>query len=218
MNQLRRIGRIGRVVYRARIARIARIIPINHITQLIQIAAWSLCIALVQTGVAHAETTVPVDLQIDLLRKIVKFERGFSGRVGGQVKVVVVVGGSDGERTASQLGKALENVPDFAGKPAKVIVYKYTAAPALKSLVASEGAQVVYLTPGLEAELATIASVFEGVPTITVTTDGDQVEKGAVLGFELASARPKIVLNLAQAKKQGLDFSSDLFRLARLIR
>src|SRR5437870_3285988 len=36
---------------------------------------------LATAGAAHAETTVPLELQVDLMRRVVRFERGFVGRL-----------------------------------------------------------------------------------------------------------------------------------------
>jgi hypothetical protein len=38
-----------------------------------------------------------------------------------------------------------------------------------------------------------------------------------VVGFDLVSGRPKVVINLAMARKQNLRFRSDLLSLARII-
>lgn len=173
-------------------------------------------LAVAPSLVARAETTVPLELQVDLMRRVVRFERGFAGRAGEQVKLLLVAPGRGA--VAPQLGKALEAVKEIAGKPIQVSTHRFSTAADLKGAVTREGAQIVYLPPGLLAETPAIAAALGGVPVITVCTDGDQVEHGAVLGFELVSARPKIVLNLGQARRQGLDFNSDLFRLARVIK
>lgn len=160
---------------------------------------------------------MPIELQVDLMRRVIRFERGFLGRTGDQVQLVVVrTADANSERVAGQLGKAIEEAKEIAGKPVRVSGHRYVSAAALKKAVS--GAHIVYLAPGLEAELPAIAAALSGVPVITISTDGDQVDRGAVLGFELVSARPKIALNLGQARKQGLDFNSDLFRLARVVR
>lgn len=170
-------------------------------------------------GEARGETTVPVDLQVDLMRRVVRFERGFAGRGGAEVKLILVQRGSGSpDPVAAQLGKALEGAKEIGGKPLKIVAHRFSSAATLKKAVAAESAQLVYLTPGMEAEMEGIAAALAGVQVITISTDGDQVDRGAVLGFELVSARPKIALNLGQARKQGLDFNSDLFRLARVVK
>lgn len=169
--------------------------------------------------VATAETTVPLELQVDLLRRVVRFERGFAARARDQVKVLVVVRprSGDSESTAASLSKALEAARDIAGKPIQVSLHRFSSAALLKKAVLGAGAQIAYLPPGLEDDMDAIAAGLAGVPVITIATDGEQVDRGAVLGFELVSARPKIALNLGQARRQGLSFEADLLRLARVV-
>jgi hypothetical protein len=171
-------------------------------------------------GASRAETTVPIDLQVDLMQRVLRFERGLAGRAGAQVNLAVVArsGNAGSEKVAGQLSKALEKVTEIAGKPVKLSTLSFTNAGALKQAVASKGLHLLYLAPGFENDLQAIAAALDGVAVITLTTDGDQVDAGAVLGFELVSAKPRIALNLGQAKRQTLDFSSDLFRLARVLK
>lgn len=168
---------------------------------------------------SYAETSVPIELQVELLRKLVQFERGFGARCGADVRLLIVVRESNpaSARASAQLQAAIERAHDMLGRPIKASVHNYTSATALKKASLAAGAQIVFLTPGFEADLPAITSAFEGQPTLTVSTDGDQVARGVVLGFELVSSKPKITLNLGQARRQGLDFNAELFRLARVI-
>ena len=178
------------------------------------------CVLMLAAAQAGADPTVPLDLQVDLLRKVVRFERGFGSRGAAQVTLLLVgrPHDADGERAAAQIAGAVARAPEIAGRPVKVVAHDYSSPEALRRVVSDGGVQLVYLLPGLHGDIAAIAAALDGLATITVSTDGEEVERGAVLGFELASAHPKIVLNLGQARKQRLDFDSDLFRLARIVR
>lgn len=169
--------------------------------------------------VSVAETSVPIELQVELLRKLVQFERGFAARSGSEVRLLIVVRESNpaSARASAQLQSAIERAHDMLGRPIKASVHNFTSAAALKKAALAANAQIVFFTPGFDADLAAIVSAFEGLPALTVSTDGDQVARGVVLGFELVSSKPKITLNLGQARRQGLDFNSELFRLARVI-
>jgi hypothetical protein len=166
---------------------------------------------------ALADVTVPLEIQADLLCKVVRFERQFVQRAGAEIKILIVDREANRKsvQAAKQLEQALGRV-EIAGKKVKTVIVHYTAAASLKQAVAGESAAILFLTPGFESQLKDIATSLEGVRVITVSTDGDQVPGGVVLGFELVSSHPKIVINLAQAKKQKLDFNSDLFRLAKV--
>ncbi len=184
-----------------------------------RLAAWLLALLLCG-GAAAADVEVPAELQVALLRKVVRFERGFVERAGAAVVLLLVVraGSERSERAAAQLGKALEDVRDLAGRPLRVDVVRYETPAALRAAALGGRAALVCLTPGLDGEVGAIAGALDGVPAITVGADGADVDRGAVLGFELVSARPKIVINVGQARRQGLDWNSELFRLARVVK
>ncbi|HYU16258.1 MAG TPA: YfiR family protein [Candidatus Acidoferrum sp.] len=199
------------MVSRHRDRRIARDLVIGAITAVVS-----------QGGMvreARAES-VPFELQADLMKKVVRFERGFVARCGPEVDLLLVMrdGDTRSERAAAQLAPALRALGAIAGKPVVLAVLRYSTAAALKDAVVRGRVDLIYLTPGLEPDVSAIAATLEGVPVITVAGDGGEVDHGAVLGFELVSARPRISINLGQARKQGLDFNSDLFRLARVVR
>lgn len=173
---------------------------------------------LVGTLDARAATTVPLELQVELLRKIIKFERGFAGRGGPTVKVMIVhrPGLPASERAAAQLRNALKG--DIGGREVAATSHTFSTIATLAQAIRAESAQLVYFAPGFNDEFQQIASGLAGLTVLTVSTDGDAVDRGAVLGFELNASRPRIALNDAQARKQGLNFNSDLFRIARVIR
>jgi hypothetical protein len=167
----------------------------------------------------HAgEVTVPVALQVDLLGRVVRFERNYASH-GAQPAVVVVVAKSGlaaAVRAAAQVNAALSQVQNLGGRPAQPTPQTFSTAVALRS--AARDAAVVYLMPGFsQAELKGIAAAFVDSNVLTVGTSNGDVESGAVLGFELEGSKPRIVLNLPQARAQHLDFSAQLLRLARVV-
>ena len=53
---------------------------------------------------------------------------------------------------------------------------------------------------------------------ITVGSREDYVKRGVSLGVFLASGRPTIMVNLSASRSEGAAFSSDLLRLATVIK
>lgn len=163
------------------------------------------------------DVSVPIELQVDLLGRVAKFERtfGLKGTTPAKVVVVSKAGSTASTRASAQLMTALGRAAKFAGRPLTTVSHAFSNAETLKR--AAAGAAIVYLTPGLSAEMKSIAASLSGSQIIVVASSNGDVERGAVLGFELQSARPRIVVNLAQARAQKLDFNSQLLRLAKVV-
>jgi hypothetical protein len=77
---------------------------------------------------------------------------------------------------------------------------------------------VVYVTPDFDSELDALGRALGGVDVLTVSAVPDYVSRGVVLGFELVSGKPKILLDLPQAKRQNVDFSAAVLRLMKVYR
>jgi hypothetical protein len=163
------------------------------------------------------EVSVPIELQVDLLGRVAKFERTFAskGTAPATVLVVTRTGVTSSTRAGAQLNAALSHAANLAGRPLTMVNHSFTNAAALKTAAASVA--IVYLTPGLSDEVKNIAQALAGLHVLIVASAMGDVERGAVLGFELESARPKIVVNLPQARAQNLDFNSQLLRLSKVI-
>ena len=163
---------------------------------------------------------VPADLQAELLAKLVAYDRNFDARAGTTAHVLIVTRPGNARSTLhaavmkSELSK-LERVGGLAHRESTV---HFEGAPALAKRCRSERVAVVYLTPGLEDETAEIQKALTGVDVLSVSAVPESVPDGIVLGFELVSGKPKILLNLAQAKRQNVNFKADVLKLMKVYR
>jgi hypothetical protein len=62
-----------------------------------------------------------------------------------------------------------------------------------------------------------IRDALSGISVLSVGAVADYALRGAVLGFDLVSGKPKIVCNLTQAKKQDVAFKAEVLKLMRVI-
>jgi hypothetical protein len=163
---------------------------------------------------------VPAELQAELLAKLVRYDRNFEARAGSEVVVLVVVRPKTPESTLAGniMKSALSRVERIGGRPHREVLADFTGAPALAEKCRKERASVVYLTPGLDAEIPAVASALDGVDILSLAAVPDYVPRGVVLGFELVSGKPKLLLNLPQAKRQRVDFSVDVLKLMKVYR
>jgi hypothetical protein len=169
---------------------------------------------------SSADSAVPLSLQVRLLARLGPYDRNFKRRAGSVANVLVLRRKGDDESAFEQAGlvRALSELHDIGGVPVHVEEAELTDVESLAKRCRAERIAVLYLTHGLEADTARLTAALANGDILTVGTSARHAENGAVVGFALEEARPRIVINLPQARAQNVDFRAELLALARLIR
>jgi hypothetical protein len=164
------------------------------------------------------DVAVPIVLQAELAVKVAAYDKNFVPRAGDRARVLIVVrNGNDlSARTAKAFAKELGGYPTIAGLPHDDAIVAYTSAPALAAACKKQRVALVYLTPGLSAELPAIRAALDGADVLTVASLAEYVPKGVVFGFDLVSGKTTLVVNLSQAKKQHVDFKAGILKMMKV--
>jgi hypothetical protein len=160
-------------------------------------------------------TEVPGAIQAGLLAKLEAYDRNFAARAGQTARVLILTkpGNSQSGQTATDMKVALAQMPNLGGLPHEEVIAPYVGADALAQRCRSEHVAVVYLTSGFDDDVEAIASALSDGNVLTMSSESGYVPKGVVLGVELASGKPKLTINLEQARRQSVNFTSDVLRL-----
>jgi hypothetical protein len=86
----------------------------------------------------------------------------------------------------------------------------------LAAAARSDGVHVLYLAPGLGAYVPAIGLALVGSGVLTFAAVEDFVSLGSVLGVAIAGGKPRISVNLAQARAQKIDFPASVLKLAKV--
>jgi hypothetical protein len=164
------------------------------------------------------EVPVPVDLQAELFVKVASYDRSLAARAGDRVRVLVVSNPDDDESKsiAGQMTRALGGIETIAGLPRDLIAYAFTTVPALVEVVRSRRVAIVYFAPGISRAVPAIATALGGVDVLTLAAVPGYVPRGIVLGVELESAKPKLLVHLTQARSQNVQLSPELLKLMKV--
>lgn len=180
------------------------------------------CVVLVLASVpalaVAASATVPAKVQAQLLARILPYERGFQRHPPPRVKILVARRGDDDESAADahHMRRALLDISKVAGRPIDIESTTFETAPALRAQANASGAAIVYISSGLGHDVPALARAFAGSGVLTMSADEGDVARGAVLGIALDNGKPRIGINLKQARAQNLDFPAALLKLARV--
>lgn len=180
----------------------------------------SLALAFAARPTAAEESPVPIALEVELMLKVASYDKNFATRAGSRARLLVLVkpDDADSERAGAQALKALADADPIAGVPIDSARAVFVDAAALARQTVSEGAAIVYVTPGFTPrELAEIGSALEGISVLSVGSLAKYTAQGTVLGFDLAGGKPKLLVHLARAKKQRVELASSVLKLMRVV-
>ena len=165
------------------------------------------------------EIAVPIALQAELVAKVASYDRNLAARAGDRVHVLIIVKAKDDASSAfaKHMESALGGLDKIGGLPHDESTSPFGGAKALADACRAKHIAIVYLAPGLGEEMAGIRAALDGVNVLSVAADASDVARGVVLGFDLVSGKPKILVHLGQAKRQDVSFKAELLKLAKVL-
>lgn len=165
------------------------------------------------------EPEVPIRLQVSLLDRVIPFDRNFSIRVHGRLSLAVVVDDADEDsvRVGAQLLNELSSRELLGNYPMAAVRLAFKGAQGLADDCKRLKAGVVYMTPGMRDSTLRVAAALSGLKVLTVGTMPEQANQGLVLGSAVRSGKPRVLVNLSQARQQEVDFRADFLRMAEVV-
>ena len=164
------------------------------------------------------EAILPIAIQVELLVKVASYDRNFQQRAGYIANIFIFTkpGNGDSARVAAQVEAGLARAPTIGGLPHDETVTPYRGAAELADLCRKERAAIVFFGPGFGQDIPAIREALDGVDVLSVSAIPDYVEAGIVLGFDVASGRPELLVNLPQARRQKVALRADVLRLMKV--
>jgi len=171
------------------------------------------------SGACAESVSVPYAIQAQLVAKVASYDRRFRERAGNRALVLVVSqrGNPESAQAAQQLKTALAAIDNVGDLPHQEELIQYDDAEALARVARDRRAAIVYFAPGFQAEMPAIRRAFSSTRSLTVSAVPDYVAVGSVLGFDLVSGKPKLLVNLAAALAQGIDFRAEVLKLMKVV-
>jgi hypothetical protein len=161
---------------------------------------------------------VPAAVQAGLIAKVAGFDRNFTARAGGKVLILLAAMPGDAEsmHTALEMKGALSRLPKVGDLPHEEQIVVLSSATALAENVRARKAAIVYFGSGFGKQVPAIREAFSGLNVLTIGAIPDYVPSGIVLGFDLVSGRPKLLVHIAQARKQQVSFPGSVLNLMKV--
>jgi hypothetical protein len=167
------------------------------------------------------EVPVPAELQARLFAKVLSFDRNLPARAGADVVVGVLVQ-RQYRASLDEANEIVAAVEALRPAPASQIRLHAVLVEAdqgeLDARLDALGVEVLYVTPLRALGIDTVLRVTRPRAIRTLTGVPSYVGAGIAVGIGVKDDRPEILVNLAAARLEGADYSSQLLNLARLVR
>ncbi len=160
------------------------------------------------------------DRQIAILERAFGYVYGLKQQAGSSVTLAVLFkpGSSSSESSADSWVNGFKSIDKVVGLPFSAVKHGYESPERLKSLATEKDIDIFFVCDGLESELSGIKDVSRAEKILTVGAKESLVTRGLTLGVFAEGDRHTIVVNLGAAGAEGVTFSSEMLRLARVIR
>ena len=172
---------------------------------------------------AWAKTAVPAKRQAELMAKAGKYDREMAGRaVDGRLRLMLVErrGSAESREFVLLAGRRLEELGRIGAHDIELVEHLVDDAGEVDDLSAAivgEHMAMVVISTDLRALVEPLATSLRGHSVLTVAAAPEYVRLGAVLGFDLVNGTPALLVNHAQARAQGVDFTASFLELANIV-
>jgi len=190
-----------------------------------RLGAWArvaLCLSVIEFGsptTGQAQTAqLPSTVQAELTGKLAGYDRNFTARAGSKAVIILVAmpGDAESNRAALEMKGALSRMPTVGTLPHEEQVVNFSSAAVLADVVRSRKAAIVYFGPGFGKQISAIQGAFSSLNVLTIGAVPDYVPAGIVLGFDVVSGKPKLLVNIDQAKKQQVSLPASVLKLMKV--
>jgi hypothetical protein len=188
--------------------------------RLLWLVAAAVTASALDSGDARAEdASLPPKMQVELLAKVAGYDRTLPGVTEGLVRIIVVTRKDSAESSsaATHVVGALSNISRIAGVPHQESITEFSDAATLAAACKAQATSILIFTPGLGDSVDGIAKALAGVPVLTASIVPADVPRGAILGFDLVESKPRLLVNLAESRAQGVRLSVDVLKVAKVI-
>lgn len=190
-------------------------------------AALGLCAQLLLLHGLHApataqEVSATFEQQYSVLARVMTYDRNLRVRAGDTLVIGIIYQSWFGPSldARNQLGLAIDESPfkRIRGLPVRYVSIDIgDVHPSARELVSYE-VDVLYIAPVSGINIRTIAALCRENGVTSVTGVSEYLEQGVAVAIAADGLRPRIIVHLPAARAEGADFSSQLLKLAQVVR
>jgi hypothetical protein len=181
-----------------------------------------LCLSLRSVSVPADDAAVSPARRAVVISRVLAYDGALASRAGSTFVIAVLFkkGNPASEKAGEEALKAFKPLEAvlMSGLPFRAIAAPYTGTAALEALIEKDGADVLFMCEGLEADLPAVKPVTRKHKVLTLGTQEAQVMAGVSLAVIADAGKLQILIHLPHSREEGAEFGSDLLRIAHVLK
>ena len=165
---------------------------------------------------------VPLDRQFSFLDRVLTYDRNMKARAGDEIVIGILYqeGVPASLRAKNEFARAIEksSIKRIRGLTLRYVPVAIDAGLPSGDELRGHGMTVLYVAPLRGVDIGSLADLCSANGITSATGVEEYVEAGLAIGLVPNGSRPPVLINLPAAAEQGADFSSQLLKLARVLR
>lgn len=188
----------------------------NHIVKLIAIVF----LLIVNTSIAQ-RIKVPIDVQLKVIPKIISLNKSFSFESNENALNIAVLYSSQ-QRNSKQVYQDIEKNLNSGGivvkgKLTNILYLDISNNNNIENFLRENKINVLYITPLRGLDVSKITSICKTTSVLSISGVVEYIESDVSVILDIDDSKLQILINQKSAKSEGVDFSSRLLRIAKII-
>ncbi len=163
----------------------------------------------------------PVAIHLPLIWKILTLDRNARDDFGDEIHLGILY--QKKYRTSCRIMQQMAELvshrpPKLTAHPrVRVTPIELTEEMSLESVLQNLEIDAIYFTPLRSTEISVILRVSRRLRVRSFTGVSAYVGEGVAVGIGVRANKPRIIINLRNARSEGADYSAYLLKLARVV-
>ncbi len=170
-----------------------------------------------QIGIGQ-EISVPIDIQMELIPKILTLNKSFTSN---EKETQINVGVFYSSQSRSSVELKQEIFEKFPGDVLQINRLKIKFIPIdisgrndFKKLIQDNDIHVAYINPIRAFNISRLTQICKTEKVLTFSSTPEYYDQGISIYFDIVNSKPKIFINLDSARQEGAVFSSHLLKIS----
>ncbi len=188
---------------------------------LLRIALYFAAAGMIPSWCHAQEMAVPIDVQYLIFMKILGFDRNLDLASQAELRIGVIFQTKFNEslRTKELFIETAQKNQSIKVNNRQVILVPLEVAErdGVEKAIRDAGVSVLYVTPLRAFNIKDITAIARANKIVTLTGVPAYVSLGIAMGLDVKGDKPQILVNLAAAKAEGMNLSSQMLKLTKII-